>query len=71
MKRDMMKTVEKACGNGCIPEAYDMVTGEMQELMKLTTKGMDETFEALQAAFVYGFVLGSRAERRGAISKKL
>ena len=78
MKRDMMKTVEKNCGNGIIPVAYDMDFGEMKELYNMAVpsslRGVvptDGVLDAIQAAFVYGFVLGSRAERKNAIGKKI
>ena len=69
MKRDLMKLVNENCGHGRIPTAYDMTTDKIEELRNMAkTQGF---FEAIEAAFVYGFVLGSRAERKGAITRKL
>lgn len=64
MKRDMMKTVEKAKGH--IPAAYDMTLEEMQKLHEMLHSDPDDgEFDAFSAAFCYGFVLGARAEKAG------
>lgn len=64
MKRNMMKTVEKMKGR--IPTVYDMTMEEMQELHDILHSGTkDGEFDALSAAFCYGFALGARAEKSG------
>lgn len=64
MKRNMMKTVEKA--REYIPAAYDMTREEMQELSKILNSDIDNgEFDAFSAAFCYGFALGARAEKTG------
>lgn len=64
MKRNMMNTVAKV--KGSIPSVYDMTLEEMQELFKiLHSESTDGTFDALSAAFCYGFALGARAEKSG------
>ncbi len=64
MKRNMMQTVAKVKGH--IPTLYDMTSTELQELHEiLNTRGLDGEFDALTAAFCYGFALGARAEKSG------
>lgn len=64
MKRNMMKTVEKA--REYIPAAYDMTREEMQELSKILNSDIDNgEFDAFSTAFCYGFALGARAEKTG------
>ena len=64
MARNMLKTVEKVKGD--IPTVYDMTCSEMQELHEILHSGSrDGEFDALSAAFCYGFALGARAERTG------
>ena len=82
MKREMMKTANKAVGN--IPMQYDMVWGELRELKDIaeyqddfgtyggTVKATgDGFFAAVRIAFQYGFVLGCRAAHRGRVKKTI
>lgn len=78
MRRDIMKTVEHFKGAGELPAAYAMCFGEAVQLVKTSvpneyreTIPLDGLYKAIETAFLYGFVLGSRAERNGAIKKRL
>ena len=64
MKRDMMKTVERA--KGTIPYNYELTFGELRDLYSvLMDESRDSRWDALTTAFDYGFVLGARAQKAG------
>ena len=65
--RDMMKTVESIKGKGYIPDAYDLVAGEMDTIYKMFQY---DPFDAISTSFDYGFVLGARAQKAGRLQKK-
>lgn len=67
MKRDMIKTAALAEDK---KTAYDLSAWELNELAKMITDS-DGLFTALVTAFNYGFVLGHRATRNGAIKERL
>lgn len=79
MRRNMMNTVNAFTEKeDNIPEAYDICVGEMKELLQMAVpeecRGsvpFDGVYNAITTAFKYGFVLGSRAQRNGAIKKRL
>lgn len=66
--RDMMKTVE-GVKYPSIPDRYAMNMSEWLELLNMCNDG--KAPEAIHAAFTYGFVLGSRAQKAGKVTKKL
>ena len=66
MKRDMMDTVKKVMGQDIIPSRYDLDADEMTTLMRMVLN-QKKLAEAIEVAFDYGFVLGSRAARSGRI----
>lgn len=78
MRRDMMKIIGNDCMNVHIPAAYDMRSAEWKMLYDMAIPKVFQgvtppscVLDAIRAAFAYGFVLGSRAERNGAIKKRL
>ena len=67
MKRDMIKTAAAAEDK---PTAYDLTAWDLHQLAEIA-KNREGLFSALCLAFNYGFVLGHRAARNGAIKRKL
>lgn len=72
----MVKTVEHFNETGELPAAYDLCAGEFDTLLHMMTapNGRFEfngVYNAISTAFNYGFVLGARAQRNGAIKKRL
>lgn len=69
MARNMMKTIEQT--KGSIPDHYDIVAPEIQELYStINTGGADGKWDAITTAFRYGFVLGARAQKAGKFKVK-
>ena len=62
MKRDMMKTVSQIKGK--VPTAYELNYLECLDLAKMALKGGDSVYNAVHEAFLYGFVLGARCEKK-------
>lgn len=57
-KRNMFETVKEY--KHSIPTHYDLNAAELNDLYQLAH---DSIFDSFVTAFVYGFALGSRAER--------
>ena len=68
MKRNMMEVVSKVIGQNVIPVGYDLDLDEISALMRMAIME-GKASEAIEIAFDYGFVLGSRAARSGRIRK--
>ena len=67
--RDMMKTVSRLPLDK-IPYRYGMNFNEYMQLVSKVRQGDSESVQdALLTAFTYGFILGSRAQRAGAVDK--
>ena len=70
--RNMEKTAERIKGqfeakNGL--DRYDLTFDEITQLIRECEKGNE--FEAIEMAFLYGFVLGNRATVAGKVKGKL
>lgn len=66
--RDMHQTALRA--KEVIPVNYCLRMVEMQELLRRARQlDREETLQAIEEAFLYGFALGNRATVAGKISK--
>ncbi len=66
--RDMDKTAIKA--DAVLPKEYSLRFDEMQELLRRARQiDREDTLQAINTAFLYGFALGNRATVAGRISK--
>ena len=65
MKRNMLEVIGKEIDR--IPDRYDLNLGELLELHDIYIKEPSTSFKA---AYVYGFVMGSRAYKNGSYKEK-
>lgn len=62
-KRDMRQTAATAKAAKVIPPQYDMTVPELHSLYRESLEGHESTYNAIETAFIYGFVLGQRAAK--------
>ncbi len=60
--RNMTETIQKFDVSS-IPDAYQMRASEMEELQTQIMRNPLKSFSVINKAFLYGFVLGRRAEQ--------
>lgn len=63
--RDIVKTIEKHYFN--IPDKYDLTVEEVQAIMEHSRgkSDLDTQLNMIYAAFIAGFILGSKATAKG------
>lgn len=62
-KRDMRQTAAAAKAAGIIPTQYELTALEITDLKQQTQEGPNQAYNAIETAFIYGFVLGQRATK--------